>query len=140
MELKGRPLYEKNGFALFQTYTHGDMNNYQWVNIPLALIGRVDKKDGTHVNINIGLNENDPILIIPDLAPHVVRDYRKRTNRDVIKKEELDIIIASKPGKDSTVKQEVTNFLKNNYDIDIADLVSAELALVLAVKPKMSVI
>ncbi|SFD19824.1 peptidase M18 [Pseudoalteromonas denitrificans] len=136
IELKGRPLYEKNGFALFQTYTHGGMKNYQWVNIPLALIGRVDKKDGTHVDINIGLNENDPILIIPDLAPHVDRDYRKRTNRDVIKKEELDIIIASKPGNDSTVKQEVINFLKTNYDISIADLVSAELALVPAVKPR----
>lgn len=98
------------------------------------------KKGGTHVNINIDLNENVPILIIPDLAPHVDRDYRKRTNRDVIKKEELDIIIASKPGNDSTVKQEVTNFLKNNYDIDIADLVSAELALVPAVNPKMSVL
>ncbi|PAJ74715.1 peptidase M18 [Pseudoalteromonas sp. NBT06-2] len=136
IELKGRPLYEKNGFALFQTYTHGGMKNYQWVNIPLALIGRVDKKDGSHVNINIGLNNNDPVLIIPDLAPHVDRDYRKRTNREVIKKEELDIIIASKPGNDSTVQQEVTNFLKNNYGISITDLVSAELALVPAVKPR----
>lgn len=136
IELKGRPLYEKNGFALFQTYTHGGMKNYQWVNIPLALIGRVDKKDGSHVNINIGLNNNDPVLIIPDLAPHVDCDYRKRTNREVIKKEELDIIIASKPGNDSTVQQEVTNFLKNNYGISITDLVSAELALVPAVKPR----
>ena len=39
LELKGRPLYEKEGFALFQTYRHGGIKNYQWVNLPLALVG-----------------------------------------------------------------------------------------------------
>jgi aspartyl aminopeptidase len=136
IELKGRPLYEKQGFALFQTYVHGGIKNYQWVNVPLALVGRVDKTDGTHVNISIGLKPGEPVLIVPDLAPHVDSDYRKRTNRDVIKKEELDVIIASKPGKDSPVKDEVIAFLKENYDISIEDLVSAELSLVPAMPPR----
>ncbi len=136
IELKGRPLFEKHGFALFQTYTHGGLKNYQWVNIPLALMGRVDKKDGTRVDINIGLNPNDPILMIPDLAPHVDKEYRKRLNRDVIKKEELDVIIASRPGQDTSVKDEVIQFLKDNYDIKVEDLVSAELAIVPAIKPR----
>ncbi|MCJ8267976.1 MAG: hypothetical protein MJK04_01075 [Psychrosphaera sp.] len=136
IELKGRPLYEKHGFALFQTYVHGGIKNYQWVNVPLALVGRVDKTDGTVVNISIGLNPGDPVLMVPDLAPHVDRDYRKRTNRDVIKKEELDVIIASKPGEDSPVKDEVIAFLKENYDISIKDLVSAELSLVPAMAPR----
>lgn len=29
LELKGRPLYEQEGFALFQTYRHGGIKNYQ---------------------------------------------------------------------------------------------------------------
>ncbi|NQZ07922.1 MAG: aminopeptidase 1, partial [Algicola sp.] len=136
IELKGRPLYEKQGFALFQTYVHGGIKNYQWVNVPLALVGRVDKTDGTVVNISIGLNPGEPVLMVPDLAPHVDRDYRKRTSRDVIKKEELDVIIASKPGEDSSVKDEVIAFLKENYDISIKDLVSAELSLVPAMAPR----
>ena len=49
LELKGRPLYEKEGFALFQTNYHGGIKTYQWTNIPLALVGRVDKKDGTTI-------------------------------------------------------------------------------------------
>lgn len=136
IELKGRPLYEKQGFALFQTYVHGGIKNYQWVNVPLAIIGRVDKKDGTTVNISMGLKPDEPVLIVPDLAPHVDRDYRKRTNRDVIKKEELDVIIASKPGKEDKVKDQVILMLKASYGIDVADLVSAELALVPAMKPR----
>lgn len=136
LELKGRPLYEKEKFALFQTYIHGGIKTYQWVNIPLAMVGRVDKKDGTTVNISMGFDENDPILIVPDLAPHVDHDNRSRTSRDVIKKEELDVIIAAKPSLDNSVKELVTDFLKHEYNIEVEDLVSAELALVPATKPR----
>lgn len=136
LELKGRPLYEKEKFALFQTYIHGGIKTYQWVNIPLALVGRVDKKDGTTINISMGFDENDPILLIPDLAPHVDHDNRKRTSRDVIKKEELDVIIAAKPSLDHSMKDIVTQFLATEYNISIEDLVSAELALIPAMKPR----
>ena len=136
IELKGRPLYEKEGFALVQTYIHGGIKNYQWVNIPLALVGHVDKKDGTRVKISLGLNADEPIFMVPDLAPHVDQDYRKRTNRDVIKKEELDAIIASKPGKENGVKEQVIAFLKSEYGVSVEDLVSAELALVPAMAPR----
>jgi len=136
IELKGRPLYEKEGFAMVQTYIHGGIKNYQWVNIPLALVGHVDKKDGSRVKISVGLDADDPVFMVPDLAPHVDHDYRKRPNREVIKKEELDAIIASKPGKNSKVKQQVLAYLKAEHDITQADLVSAELALVPAMKPR----
>jgi len=136
LELKGRPLFEKQKFALLQTYIHGGIKTYQWVNIPLALVGRVDKKDGTVVNISVGFNENDPIFMVPDLAPHVDHGNRKRTSRDVIKKEELDVIIASKPDFEKSVKQLMTDYLLSEYDISIEDLVSAELALIPATKPR----
>lgn len=136
LELKGRPLYEKQKFAMFQTYIHGGIKTYQWVNIPLALVGRVDKKDGSLVNISMGFNEDEPILIVPDLAPHVDQGNRKRTSRDVIKKEELDVIIASKPDFEKSIEQLVTDFLKNEYDISVEDFVSAELALIPATKPR----
>lgn len=136
LELKGRPLYEKQKFALFQTYVHGGIKSYQWVNIPLALVGRVDKKDGTTVDISMGFDENDPILMVPDLAPHVDHPNRKRTSRDVIKKEELDVIIASKPNFEKSIKKVVEEYLTANYNISVEDFVSAELALVPATKPR----
>ncbi|WOJ94724.1 aminopeptidase 1 [Congregibacter variabilis] len=136
LELKGRPLYESEGFALFQTYRHGGIKNYQWVNLPLALVGHVDKKDGSRVSISVGLSEDDPIFIIPDLSPHVDQDYRERTNRDVIMGEELDPIIASITPADSSLKDSVLGFLKSEYNIEEEDLVSAELAIVPAVAPR----
>ncbi|MCO4798687.1 MAG: hypothetical protein KC484_05710 [Colwelliaceae bacterium] len=136
LELKGKPLFEKQKFAMFQTYIHGGIKNYQWVNIPLALVGRVDKKDGSTVNISVGFDENDPIFMVHDLAPHVDSANRKRTNRDVIGKEELDVIVAAKPDLDKSVKTLVTDYLKKEYDITIDDFVSAELALVPSTKPR----
>ena len=136
LELKGRPLFEKENFAMFQTYIHGGIKTYQWVNIPLALVGRVDKKDGARVNISVGFDDNDPIFLVTDLAPHVDSPNRKRTSRDVIGKEELDIIIAAKPELDKKIKDQVSSYLKSTYDISVEDLVSAELALVPATKPR----
>ena len=136
LELKGRPLYEAEGFALFQTYRHGGIKNYQWVNLPLALVGHVDKKDGTRTEISVGLDADDPIFIIPDLSPHVDHDYRERTNRDVIMGEEMDPIIASIPNEDNSVADAVLGYLASEYDIVEEDLVSAELAIVPAMAPR----
>ena len=136
LELKGRPLYEQEGFALFQTYRHGGIKNYQWVNLPLALVGHIDKKDGTRVDVSIGLDPADPILIIPDLSPHVDHDYRERPNRDVIMSEELDPIIGSIPNEEFSVSDAVLSYLAEQYDIEEEDLVSAELVLVPAMAPR----
>jgi aspartyl aminopeptidase len=136
LELKGRPLFEKQKFAMFQTYIHGGIKTYQWVNIPLALVGRVDKKDGSVVNISVGFDDSDPIFLVTDLAPHVDSPNRKRTSRNVIGKEELDVIVAARPELDKKIKDQVSDYLKSEYDISVEDLVSAELALVPATKPR----
>ena len=136
LELKGQPLYEVEGFALFQTYRHGGIKNYQWVNIPLALVGHVDKKDGTRVPVSVGLDDDDPIFIIPDLSPHVDHDYRERLNRDVIMGEEMDPIIGSIPNEENSISGAVLSYLESEYGIEEEDLVSAELAIVPAMAPR----
>jgi aspartyl aminopeptidase len=136
LTLKPRPVVDVKDFALLQTSYHGGIKRYQWVNIPLALTGRVDKTDGTTVWIELGLKPDDPILILPDLAPHVDGDYRNRNARDVIKAEEMDPIIGSLPEGDENVSEMVMNWLAEHYDITEDDLVSAELMLVPAIAPR----
>ncbi len=130
IEVKPRALYEAQEFALFQTNYHGGLKTYQWTNIPLALMGRVDKKDGTTVQISLGNKPGEPIFIIPDLSPHVDRDLRERKSRDVIAHEELDPLVGHVPKEGEDVKAAITSYLKSTYDIDQDDFVSAELALV----------
>lgn len=134
IELKGNPLYEREGFAQFQTNYHGGIRNFQWTNIPLALVGRVVKKDGSAIDISFGI-EGEPYLVIAGLAPHVDREYRSRTTIDVVKAEELDPIVGSRAGRTGNVEDAVAAILKKDYGIGPEDFTSASLALVPAMPP-----
>ena len=130
LELKARPLYEKEGFALFQTSNHGGIKTYQWTNLPLALQGRVDLKDGPTVWISVGNEPGEPVFIVADLSPHVDFDLRERKYREVIEAEELDPLVGHVPRADGGVQDAVVDYLTGQYGIGLDDLVSAELALV----------
>ena len=138
LELKGRPLYEKSEFALFQTNYHGGIKFHQWTNLPLALTGRVDKKDGSTVQIEIGLDPADPIFMIPELSPHVDRSRNSKTLSEFIGPEDLDPVIAHIPDTEEggDVSEQVLAFLAAEYGLSKADLVSAELSLVPAGAPR----
>lgn len=135
IELKGRPIYPAGGFALFKTKYYGGIKKYQWSNLPLALVGRIDTADGRTIDVSIGLNPGEPIFVIADNAPHSDAELRNRTYTNVLQGEELDPVIGSIPGEKESVAVEVTRELTNTYKIKEEDLVSAELALVPAAHP-----
>jgi aspartyl aminopeptidase len=126
--LKPRPFRESFDVVLVDTLPHGGIKNYQWVNRPLALIGRVNKADGTAVVVDIGHAPGDPVLLVPDLAPHVDADFRNRTSRDVIQTEELDPILAS-------TAEAAAQALKEKYGLTADDFLSADLQIVPAAAP-----
>jgi aspartyl aminopeptidase len=128
LELRPRPFRDSFDIALLDTTTHGSLKNYQWVNRPLAVIGRVTRSDGTHVLIDIGHDASDPVFVIADLAPHVDRDYLERKNREVIQTEELDPILAMT--RDAAAKA-----LKEKYGLTAEDFLSADLQIVPAQHP-----
>jgi aspartyl aminopeptidase len=150
LDIKQNPLYEDGGFAYLDTHYYGGVKKYQWVTIPLAIHGVIVKKDGTTVEINIGENEDDPVFFISDLLIHLSQEQLEKKAAKVIEGEALDIIIGNKPivvdkkekdeekkesGKEA-VKEGVLAILKENYDIDEEDFISAELEVVPAGKAR----
>jgi aspartyl aminopeptidase len=135
IDLKARPVYAANGFALFKTIYYGGIKKYQWANRPLALVGRIDTADGRRVDVELGLKPGDPVFAIPDNAPHSDKDLRERTYEKVFAGEELDPVAGSIPGAAESVTAQVLAALKSNYRIAEEDLVSAELQLVPAAAP-----
>src|SRR5262245_61311097 len=103
IDLKARPVYSAGGYALFKTIYYGGIKKYQWANRPLALLGRVDTADGKRVDIYIGLNDGDPVLVIPDNAPHSDKELHERTYTNVFKGEELDPVAGSIPATGASV-------------------------------------
>jgi len=135
IELKARPVYGAGGFALFKTIYYGGIKKYQWGNVPLALIGRIDTVDGKRVDVAIGLKDGDPVFVIPDNAPHSDKELHERTYTKVFAGEELDPVAGSIPGAGTSVTAQVLAALTSSYGIREEDFVSAELHLVPAARP-----
>lgn len=130
LDLKQVPLYEDTDLAFLDTHYYGGVKKYQWVALPLALHGVVVKKDGTVVNVVIGEDPADPVFGISDLLPHLAGEQMEKKGAKVIEGEDLNILVGSIPveGEEKeAVKKMVLAVLKEKYDIEEEDFISAEL-------------
>lgn len=134
VDLKQCPVYEDNSIAYFKTHYYGGVKKYQWVAIPLSLHGRICKNDGTFVDIKIGEKEGEPKFCITDILPHLANEQYSRKPNELIKGEELNVVIGSRPFKNDEeserVKLNILNLLYEKYGIVERDFLSAELELV----------
>lgn len=143
LDVKQNPLYEDTDLAYLDTHYYGGVKKYQWVALPLAIHGVIAKKDGSVVNVTIGEDENDPIVYITDLLIHLAGKQLQKKAAEVIEGENLDILIGSRPLSESTdekkkeaVKSNVLRILKEKYDVEEEDFLSAELEIVPAGKAR----
>ena len=133
MDLKPNPLYEDNDIAYFKTHYYGGIKKYQWTCVPLAIHGVVCLKDGTSVNVVIGEDPADPVLVISDLLIHLSADQMQKTLAKGIEGEQLNVILGTEPleGEGSDlVKLNVMKLLNEKYGMIEADFHSAELSVV----------
>ena len=133
MDVKQNPLYESNGFALLDTHYYGGIKKYQYVTIPLAILGVVCKKDGSVIDVAIGTNDNDPVVGISDLLIHLSQDQLQKPAAKAIEGEDLDLTLGNIPLKGEekdAVKANVLRILKEKYNFDEEDFLSAELEIV----------
>ena len=140
LDVKMNPLYEDTELAYLDTHYYGGIKKYQWVALPMALHGTVVKKDGSHVAIVIGENEEDPIVGITDLLVHLSAKQMEKKASVVVEGEKLDVLIGSRPLKECEEKEKVKagilNILKEKYDIEEDDFLSAEIEVVPAGKSR----
>lgn len=133
LDIKQNPLYEKGGFALFETHYYGGIKKYQYVTIPLALHGIVYKKDGTSFEVSIGEDPSDPIIGITDLLIHLSADQLQKPAAKVIEGENLDITLGNIPldkDKAGACKNYILDLLKTKYGMEEEDFLSSELVAV----------
>ena len=140
LDMKPNPLYEDHNLAYFDTHYYGGIKKYQWTAMPLALHGVIVRKDGTAVEVCIGEDDNDPVFCVTDLLPHLGTEQMKRVATEVVKGEDLNILIGSRPFLDDKesdlVKLNVMQLLHEKYGIVEADFLSAELEAVPAFRAR----
>ena len=143
LDVKQNPLYEDTDLAYLDTHYYGGVKKYQWVALPLAIHGVIVKKDGTVVNVNVGEDEDDPVVYITDLLIHLAGKQLQKKAAEVIEGENLDILIGSRPLKEEkdekkkeAVKNNVLQILEEKYGVEEEDFLSAELEIVPAGKAR----
>jgi aspartyl aminopeptidase len=134
LDLKQNPLYEDTDLALLKTHYYGGIKKFHWVARSLALVGTVILSDGTAVDIQIGLDAEDPIFTIPDLLPHLGRNQMEKKANEFIPAENLNVIVGGLPYRDKDeeqrVKLAVLELLNQKYGLKEEDFTTAELQIV----------
>jgi aspartyl aminopeptidase len=139
LDLKPHPLFEDKDLAQMKTHYYGGIKKYQWTTIPLAMHGRICRKDGTMVDIRLGENPGDPMFTITDLLPHLASEQSTKPLGKAIEGEKLNILVGSRPVRDEDgeylFKLNVMRLLNEQFGITEEDFVSADLAFVPAFHP-----
>lgn len=138
LDLKQNPMYEDNDMVLLDTHYYGGVKKYQWVTLPLAMHGVVAKKDGTVVEINIGEQASDPVVGVSDLLIHLAGEQLEKKGNKVVEGENLDVLIGNLPADQTDeeksakerVKTQILELLKQQYEIEEEDFLSAEIEVV----------
>ena len=139
IDLKQNPVYEDSDIALLDTHYYGGIKKYHWVATPLAMHGVVCKKDGSVINVNIGEDDNDPVFCISDLLIHLSRELMTKPAAKVVEGEALNVLCGSIPLENEekeAVKANVLKILKEKYDFEEEDFLSAEIEIVPAGKAR----
>ena len=139
LDIKQNPLFEDSELAYLDTHYYGGIKKYQWVTIPLAIHGIVTKKNGETVEVVIGEDEKDPVVFISDLLVHLAGGQLEKKGAKVIEGEDLNIIVGNRPleGEEkNAVTANILKLLKEKYDMEEEDFISAELEVVPAGKAR----
>ena len=144
VDIKQNPLYENEGQAYLDTHYYGGIKKYQWVAQPMAIHGTVVKTDGTAMDVIIGEEDTDPVLVFSDLLVHLAANQMDKKASQVITGEGLDLLVGNRPLEESklekdqkeAVKANVLYLLKEKYQMEEADFLSAELEIVPAGKAR----
>lgn len=127
IQLKQRPIYDRAGLAMFDTVLHGSPDLKHWLSRPLALhvhMARPGSADGG-LDLIVGERPDDPVLVIPDLLPHLSGKIQRKTLID--SPERMDAIAARS-------YRALVEYLAGQ-GVDVAALATAESALVPAGPP-----
>ncbi len=133
LDVKPNPLYEDGNLAMLDLHYYGGIKKYQWVTVPLALLGVVCLKDGTTLEISIGTKPGEPVFVVSDLLIHLSQERMKENAEKVIPGENLNLTFGNIPLKEEeqeAIKKNCLQILEKRYGFTEEDFFSAELELV----------
>lgn len=124
IDLKPRPFVEMDGYVYLKTHYYGGIKPYQWIGIPLEIRGKVVTVDGEEYSVSIP-------TVITDFAPHLDRNWKDKKVSEAFDPEKLEPIVAL------GTKEGVLEKIKDEFGVEEADFLSADLKLVPRIQPEI---
>ena len=91
----------------FKTHYYGGIKKYQWSTMPLALHGVIFNQDGEKMEVVVGEDDSDPVFTINEILVHLSQEQLTRKGAEVVKAEEMNVLVGGLPLKDKEEKQRV---------------------------------
>lgn len=138
IDIKQNPLHETEGLAYLDTHYYGGVKKYQWLALPLAIHGVVVKTSGEKIDICVGEEETDPVLVITDLLPHLDKKRREQSADKFVDGEQMDLLIGNRAQEEGEhpVSRGILKLLRDRYGMEEEDFLSAEFEIVPAGKAR----
>lgn len=136
IDLKYKPVIENNGMCLLKTHYYWWIKKYQRLTIPISIIWVIFDKNWKKIEISIWEKEDDPVLFLSDLLPHLWINQMNKKAEKVVEGEEMNVLIWTKYSieKKEKVKNNVLKILFEKYWITEDSFSGADLSLVPAQK------
>ena len=140
IDVKQNPLYEDEGSRLSG---YALLRRHQEVSVGCDSAGTARRhrrrRAARKCYVNIGEADSDPVFCISDLLVHLAQEQMSKDAKSVIEGEALNLIVGGRPLADEekdAVKANVLKILKDKYDVEEEDFLSAELEIVPAGKAR----
>lgn len=112
LDLKQCPVYEDGNLGFSKLTTTAELKIS--VDSHSAFSPRQNlQNDGTYVDVKVGEDPADPKFCITDILPHLGAEQMSRKANEIVKGEELNVVIGSRPFKDDEVSEKIKLNLLN---------------------------
>lgn len=134
LDLKPEPGFRKEGFLMLETHLRGEIDLKMWLSTPLSLFAWVDRPGKAPLDVAIGERPDDPVLVVPDLLPHLARKVQAKI---IIDAERMDAVagMAADVTEDDVKDDAALAKLLAPWGVTGADFAVGEITLVPASAP-----
>ena len=133
--LRPDPAEDRCGLAVANAYGKGGARRHTWVDIPLALHGKLVMRDNSILELTMGEQDSDPVVFITEIAAHLAKKQNGQALKDAYTDDQLNIIFGSL-AKDQSCRTYLDQLLRERFGASYDDLKYGDIYVVPAPKPR----
>ena len=133
--LRPNPAADRCGLAVANAYGKGGARRHTWVDVPLAIHGKLVMKDNHVLELTMGEDDGDPVVFITEIAAHLAAKQNGRSLKESYTDDQLNIIFGSL-AQGQNCRSYLDSLLQERFGVSYDDLKYGDIYVVPALKPR----